>query len=173
MGQTITPEKKDLVDNKDAAKKADSAAKKVATTAKKMADAEKRGIPLWRAPVSAKPLPKDATIVERFPLVEPYLSIAIMQEPGKNSYTYGIDEVRLTPEAAEIYSNIIDILQYELKAPRGGVSPHEYFEDAAGKIIEKAKNIEPRDRLDGCVAGVLHEKAKGVRIRRNGAGREL
>ncbi len=137
MGQTITPEKKDLVDNKDAAKKADSAAKKVATTAKKMADAEKRGIPLWRAPVSAKPLPKDATIVERFPLVEPYLSIAIMQEPGKNSYTYGIDEVRLTPEAAEIYSNIIDILQYELKAPRGGVSPHEYFEDAAGKIIEK------------------------------------
>jgi archaeal flagellar protein FlaI len=93
------------------------------------------------APITADQKLLDAAqsqITERYPVRAPvtYVSIA-RDEIG--SPIYLIEEPLLSEEEKIIYSQLMDILQYELKAPYdiAKTDPKEYFDTQAKKIITK------------------------------------
>jgi flagellar protein FlaI len=77
-------------------------------------------------------------IVERYPIREPVIYVSIARDE-LGSPIYLIEEPPLTPEETIIYSQLMDVLQYELKAPYDGTStdPKKYFDEQAKKIITK------------------------------------
>lgn len=76
------------------------------------------------------------SVMERYTIKEPveYVTIA-RDEIG--SPVYLIEEPSLTKEETAIYGKLIDVIQYELKAPYEGVDPRKYFDEQAKKIITK------------------------------------
>jgi flagellar protein FlaI len=91
------------------------------------------------APVMADPKPlQDASIsvIERYTVKEPveYITVA-RDEVG--SPVYLIEEPTLTEDEKAIYSKLMDVIQYELKAPYEGVDPRKYFDEQAQRIITK------------------------------------
>lgn len=92
-------------------------------------------------PITADRRVLDATqteITERYPLREPVIYVGIARDE-LGSPIYLIEEPSLTPEETVIYSQLMDVLQYELKAPYDGNStdPKKYFDEQAKKIITK------------------------------------
>lgn len=76
------------------------------------------------------------SVIERYTVKEPveYVTIA-RDEIG--SPIYLIEEPSLTEEEKAIYGRLVDVVQYELKAPYEGVDPRKYFDEQAKKIITK------------------------------------
>jgi archaeal flagellar protein FlaI len=77
-------------------------------------------------------------IMERYPIKEPVIYVSIARD-DLGSPIYLIEEPVLTKEEEVIYSQLMDVLQYELKAPYDGTStdPKKYFDEQAKKIITK------------------------------------
>jgi len=77
-------------------------------------------------------------IIERYPIREPIIYISVARDE-LGSPIYLIEEPPLTPEEIVIYAQLMDVLQYELKAPYDGTStdPKQYFDEQAKKIITK------------------------------------
>ena len=77
-------------------------------------------------------------IMERYPIREPVIYVSVARDE-LGSPIYLIEEPPLTPEETVIYSQLMDVLQYELKAPYDGTStdPKTYFDEQAKKIITK------------------------------------
>lgn len=77
-------------------------------------------------------------ILERYPVREPVIYASIARDEI-GSPIYLIEEPPLTQEEMVIYSQLMDILQYELKAPydSNGTDPKKYFDEQAKKIITK------------------------------------
>jgi flagellar protein FlaI len=76
------------------------------------------------------------SVMERYTVKEPveYITIA-RDEVG--SPVYLIEEPSLTDDEKAIYGKLIDVIQYELKAPYEGVDPRKYFDEQAKRIITK------------------------------------
>jgi flagellar protein FlaI len=77
-----------------------------------------------------------AEAIERYAVREPVLHITISRD-DIGSMLYMIEEPVLTEEETLIYSKLMDVLQYELKAPYDGADPKKYFDEQAKKIITK------------------------------------
>ncbi|NWG09213.1 MAG: Flp pilus assembly complex ATPase component TadA [Nitrososphaerales archaeon] len=90
-------------------------------------------------PITPKSIPLGISVIERYPLNEPFAYVIITEDPAKRTLLYYIDELKLNEEEARVYNDIINILQIELKVPRQEVDPKEYFESHATKTIEKYK----------------------------------
>jgi archaeal flagellar protein FlaI len=76
------------------------------------------------------------SVLERYAVKEPveYITIA-RDEVG--SPVYLIEEPPLTDDEKAVYGKLVDVLQYELKAPYAGVDPKKYFDEQSKKIITK------------------------------------
>lgn len=74
--------------------------------------------------------------IERYGVREPVLHISISRDEI-GSLVYLIEEPVLTAEETAIYTQLMDVLQYELKAPYDGADPKKYFDEQAKKIITK------------------------------------
>jgi len=74
--------------------------------------------------------------IERYAVREPMLHISIARDEI-GSLVYLIEEPVLTDEEAAVYSQLMDVMQYELKAPYDGADPKKYFDEQAKKIITK------------------------------------
>jgi archaeal flagellar protein FlaI len=74
--------------------------------------------------------------IERYAIREPVLYISIARDEV-GSLVYLIEEPELTREEMAIYTQLMDVLQYELKAPYDGADPKKYFDEQAKKIITK------------------------------------
>ncbi|HJS83517.1 MAG TPA: type II/IV secretion system ATPase subunit, partial [Nitrososphaera sp.] len=77
-----------------------------------------------------------AESIERYAVREPVLYITVSRD-DIGSMVYMIEEPVLTEEETLIYSKLMDVLQYELKAPYDGADPKKYFDEQAKKIITK------------------------------------
>lgn len=77
-------------------------------------------------------------IIERYAIREPVIYVSVARD-DLGSPIYLIEEPSLTTEETVIYSQLMDVLQYELKAPYDGTStdPKTYFDEQAKKIITK------------------------------------
>jgi flagellar protein FlaI len=77
-------------------------------------------------------------ITERYPIREPVIYVSISRDEI-GSPIYLIEEPVLTEEENIVYNQLMDILQYELKAPYDGAKtdPKEYFDKEAKRIITK------------------------------------
>ncbi|MGI0015955.1 MAG: hypothetical protein ACREBU_21250, partial [Nitrososphaera sp.] len=90
-------------------------------------------------PISADPKAVEdfrAHTIERYAVKEPVLYITITRD-DIGSLVYLIEEPVLTEEEVMVYSRLMDVLQYELKAPYDGMDPKKYFDEQAKKIITK------------------------------------
>lgn len=90
-------------------------------------------------PLTPRPIPRDLEFIEEYWIKEPFLKVMIGRDARRKVLIYGIDEVVLSPTEIQIYSNIIETLQYELKLPRTAVDPRTYFEENAARIVERYK----------------------------------
>jgi flagellar protein FlaI len=77
-------------------------------------------------------------ITERYAIREPVIYVSISRDEI-GSPIYLIEEPVLTEEESIVYNQLMDILQYELKAPYDGAKtdPKEYFDKEAKRIITK------------------------------------
>jgi archaeal flagellar protein FlaI len=76
------------------------------------------------------------SILETYSIREPVLRVSIARDEI-GSLVYLIEEPILTEEEMAIYTRLMDVLQYELKAPYDGADPKKYFDEQAKKIITK------------------------------------
>lgn len=74
--------------------------------------------------------------IETYAIREPVLRVSIARDEV-GSLVYLIEEPVLTQDEMAIYTQLMDVLQYELKAPYDGADPRKYFDDQAKKIITK------------------------------------
>ena len=75
-------------------------------------------------------------VSERYAVREPVLYISISRDEV-GSLVYLIEEPILTADETAVYTQLMDVLQYELKAPYDGADPKKYFDEQAKKIITK------------------------------------
>jgi flagellar protein FlaI len=134
VSPAIKEEKKDLSKNGQEIKKFSLFGKRSG-----IEDLKKKMGPSSASPIMAESKAvQDASlsVMERYTVKEPveYITIA-RDEIG--SPVYLIEEPSLTNEETAIYGKLIDVIQYELKAPYEGVDPRKYFDEQAKKIITK------------------------------------
>jgi flagellar protein FlaI len=85
-----------------------------------------------------KPVPRGFKIVERYPLYEPFVHVAIAQSPSTGEYKYILDELQLDDLERSIYNRILDILLSEIDSPKEEISdPRKFFANEAKKIVDK------------------------------------
>ena len=75
-------------------------------------------------------------IIEMYAVNEPVVYISIARDEI-GSLIYLIEEPNLTPDEIIVYSQLMEILQYELKAPYDSTKtdPKEYFDEQALKEL--------------------------------------
>ncbi len=84
------------------------------------------------------PVPRGFKTVERYPLYEPFVHVAIVQNPTTGQFKYILDELQLDPLERNIYNRILDILIAEIGAPKEEIeNPREFFAQEAEKIVNK------------------------------------
>ncbi|MCD6242675.1 type II/IV secretion system ATPase subunit [Candidatus Bathyarchaeota archaeon] len=89
-------------------------------------------------PPPPKLIPRGYKIVERYPLYEPFVHVAIGQNPKTGEYKYFLDELQLDSLERTIYNRILDILLAEIEPPKKEVEdPRKFFAEEAKKIIDK------------------------------------
>ncbi|MGH9993086.1 MAG: type II/IV secretion system ATPase subunit [Nitrososphaera sp.] len=104
-----------------------------------MEELKKKVGPNVTPPISADPKAVEAFrvhAIERYAVKEPMLYVTIARD-DIGSLVYLIEEPVLTEEETMVYSRLMDVLQYELKAPYDGIDPKKYFDEQAKKIITK------------------------------------
>ncbi len=74
--------------------------------------------------------------IERYAVKEPIEHVTIARDEI-GSPIYLIEEPTLTEDEKVVYSKLMDVVQYEIKAPYDGVDPRKYFDAQARKIITK------------------------------------
>jgi len=85
-----------------------------------------------------KALPKGYKIVERYPLYEPFVHVAIAQNPSTGEYKYTLDELQLDILERNVYDRILEILLAEIGSPREEIeNPRAFFATEAEKIVSK------------------------------------
>ncbi len=77
------------------------------------------------------------TILESYPLHDPWARALILERKSDGSLLYYVDEIPLTEEEKEIYKKIMDILYWELEPAPEGVDPREHFRQQATNIIKR------------------------------------
>jgi flagellar protein FlaI len=101
---------------------------------------------LWKKPQAKavppapppKVLPRGYKIVERYPLYEPFVHVAIAQNPTTGEFKYILDELQLDALERNVYDRILDILLAEIGSPREKIEdPREFFAREAEKIVDK------------------------------------
>ena len=89
-------------------------------------------------PPPPKLIPRGYKIVERYPLYEPFVHVAIGQNPKTGEYKYFLDELQLDSLERTIYNRILDILLAEIEPPKKEVEdPRKFFAEEAKKIVDK------------------------------------
>ena len=89
-------------------------------------------------PAPPKPVPRGFKIVERYPLYEPFVHAAIVQNPSTGEFKYILDELQLDELERNIYNRILDILLAEIESPKEEVGdPRKFFATEARKIVDK------------------------------------
>jgi flagellar protein FlaI len=84
------------------------------------------------------PLPRGYKVVERYPLYEPFVHVAIVQNPKTGEYKYILDELQLDTLERSIYLKILDILLAEIQSPKEEIAdPRKFFAGEARKIVDK------------------------------------
>ncbi|MGI0025904.1 MAG: hypothetical protein ACREA4_12290, partial [Nitrososphaera sp.] len=104
-----------------------------------MEELKKKVGPNVTPPISADPKAVEdfrVHAIERYAVKEPVLYVTIARD-DIGSLVYLIEEPVLTEEETMVYSRLMDVLQYELKAPYDGIDPKKYFDEQAKKIITK------------------------------------
>lgn len=85
-----------------------------------------------------KPLPKGYKVVDGYSLYEPFVHVAIAQNPATGEFKYILDELQLDALERGIYNQILEILLAEIKSPKEEIkNPREFFDKEAKKIIDK------------------------------------
>jgi len=85
-----------------------------------------------------KPLPKGYKVVDGYSLYEPFVHVAIAQNPATGEFKYVLDELQLDGLERGIYNQILEILLAEIKSPKEEIkNPREFFDKEAKKIIDK------------------------------------
>ena len=85
-----------------------------------------------------KSLPKGYKTVERYPLYEPFVHVAIAQNPKTGEFKYIIDELKLDTLERNIYNRILEILLAEIRSPKEEIEdPRMFFDLEAKKIVSK------------------------------------
>ena len=93
--------------------------------------------PLPPAP-PPKPLPRGYKVVERYPLYEPFVHVAIAQNPTTGEFKYILDELQLDILERNVYDRILEILLAEIGSPREEIEdPRQFFVTEAEKIVNK------------------------------------
>lgn len=83
-------------------------------------------------------LPKGYTIVESYPLNEPFAHAAIVQNPASGEYKYILDELQLDTLEQDVYDRILEILLAEIASPKEEIKdPQKFFVTEAEKIVGK------------------------------------
>jgi archaeal flagellar protein FlaI len=90
-------------------------------------------------PMVGKTMPKNFEVLERYALTPPFAYAVIAEDTSLKLPYYFIDELELTQNEKVLYSNIISVLQTELKAPRDDVDPKKYFAEQAKIIADRYK----------------------------------
>jgi len=99
---------------------------------------KKRSKKLAPPPPPPKLIPRGYKIVERYPLYEPFVHVAIGQNPKTGEYKYFLDELQLDSLERAIYNRILDILLAEIEPPKEEVKdPRKFFAEEAKKIVDK------------------------------------
>lgn len=99
-------------------------------------DAGKEKSHVVRFPFTGTPIPAGGTLLDRYPLTNPYAYAAIIEDES-GGRRYYLDEVPLTAGEARVYSYILDKLETELTIPRAEVDPKRYFAEQAQRIVKK------------------------------------
>lgn len=98
----------------------------------------KHRVVLVPAPAPPKPVPRGFKIVERYPLYEPFVHAAIVQNPSTGEHKYILDELQLDDLERNIYNRILDILLSEIESPKEEIAdPRKFFANEARKIVDK------------------------------------
>jgi len=85
-----------------------------------------------------QPMPRGYKVVERYPLYEPYVHVAIAQNPTTGEFKYVLDELQLDILERNVYNNILEILLAEIGSPREEIEdPRQFFVIEAEKIVNK------------------------------------
>lgn len=85
-----------------------------------------------------KTMPRGYTVVERYPLYEPFVQVAIAQKPSSGEFKYVLDELQLDILERNVYDKILDILLAEIGSPREEIEdPRLFFVTEAEKIVNK------------------------------------
>jgi flagellar protein FlaI len=140
---SIIPSKKDMNPMDSGGKAAESEGKRFFRFGKKNTldeRAKKAGLAII-SPITASVRHLEENrdrVVEKYAVKEPVVYISIARDEI-GSLIYLIEEPELTEEETIAYSQLMDILQYELKAPYDSTKtdPKEYFDEQAKKIITK------------------------------------
>jgi len=99
---------------------------------------KKKSKKLAPPPPPPKLIPRGYKIVERYPLYEPFVHVAIGQNPKTGEYKYFLDELQLDTLERAIYNRILDILLAEIEPPREEVKDsRKFFAEEAKKIVDK------------------------------------
>jgi flagellar protein FlaI len=89
-------------------------------------------------PPPPPPVPRGFKTVERYSLYEPFVHVAIVQNPSTGQFKYILDELQLDTLERGIYNRILDILIAEIGAPKEKIeNPREFFANEAEKIVNK------------------------------------
>lgn len=99
---------------------------------------KKPRVTLVPPPAPPKPVPRGFKIVERYPLYEPFVHVAIVQNPSTGEYKYILDELQLDDLERNIYNRILDILLSEIESPKEEITdPRKFFANEARNIVDK------------------------------------
>jgi flagellar protein FlaI len=93
--------------------------------------------PAAQVPISSRPVLGEVTVLEKYPLNEPYVQAVVAEEPARKAYLYLVDELKLNDSEIRIYSDIMNVLHVELKVPRSQIDPKAYFAEHARSVVAR------------------------------------
>ncbi len=85
-----------------------------------------------------KPIPRGYHVVEKYPLYEPFVHVAIVQTPTTGEFKYILDELQLDSLEQSVYDRILEILLAEIRSPKEEIlDTRGFFDREARKIVNK------------------------------------
>jgi flagellar protein FlaI len=86
-------------------------------------------------------VPEGYVQIESYPLKPPFSYAWIFQDESEGGYLYVIDELAMSREERELYKQLKNILEYELKAPRTDETLAASFKRQLPNIIEDHQKV--------------------------------
>jgi len=106
-------------------------------------------------PMVGKSIPKTFDVLERYALTPPFAYAVIAEDTSQKLPYYYVDELLLTEGELKLYSDILSVLQTELRAPMEDVDPKKYFAEQA-KIISERYKLTQSKHADVSWAKILY-----------------